>query len=520
MMSVAMTKRLISLLTVLFLTACVSTGNPWDRPSYGSQAAQSAPSPLQLPQPPMEQQPDAATPGAIQTAQQIQPPEGGQTPYDSAYHTYPPQDNTGLFDPPPYNNAATNAAYPGGNAQQAPRPAAVNAAPALPPVKVGLLVPLSGPHADLGEALLQAAQLALFDSRYDSLELVPRDTKGTAQGARQAAEDAVNAGAQIILGPLFADSVRAARPVASRRNISMVAFSTDWTLAGGNTYIMGFLPFAQVQRIATYARQQGLNRIAILAPNDNYGNAVISAYNSLAYRGSLPTADVVRYPVDDSDISGMIRNLTQYDSRVEVQNQQMRPLQERLKQNPNDTDAAARLAKLRENGADAAPPFDAILLPTGGEQLRSIANMLSYYDLGPGKVKRLGTGLWDDSGLAAETSLRGSWYAAPDPDTRATFEMRYNNTYGHMPPRLATLAYDATALAAVIARNSYHTHGRPVFNHAMLANPNGFAGIDGIFRFRPDGLVERGLAVLEIRDGRTKVIDPAPKTFQAAGMHR
>src|SRR5690606_31495846 len=164
--------------------------------------------------------------------------------------------------------------------------------------------------------------------------------------------------------------------------------------------------------------------------------------------------------------------------------------------------------------ADTAgePPFDAVLLPVGGDQARSLANLLSFYDLGPKAVKRLGTGLWDDPGLATEPALEGAWFAAPSPDLRKGFESRYRDLYGSRPPRLASLAYDATALAAVLAKNSYNRTGRVSFDREAIVNPNGFAGIDGIFRFRPDGLVERGMAVLEFRNGGIEVIDPAPNT--------
>lgn len=403
--------------------------------------------------------------------------------------------------------------YSGQN-QTAGQPAGFAAAPSLPPVKVALLLPLSGQHADLGQAMLQSAQLALFDMGYDAFELMPRDTRGTPQGAAQAAQSVVNDGAQLVLGPLFASEVSAAKPITSRYNINMIAFSTDWSLAGGNTYIMGFLPFAQVQRVAEYAITNGLDDIGILAPNTDYGNAVIAAYNSLTYRAGLGTADVARFIPDSSDNSGIIRSFTTYDERVQALEELKMPLQARLEQNPDDKKAGRELDKLEKMNTWGEAPFNAVLLPVGGDQARSVANMLSFYDLGPAEVKRLGTGLWDDRGLATEPALEGAWFAAPSPDLRRDFERRYRDLYGSRAPRLATLTYDATALAAVLAKSSYYQRGRPSFERQALVNPNGYSGIDGIFRFRPDGLIERGLAVLEFRGGNIRVIDPAPSTFQ------
>lgn len=358
--------------------------------------------------------------------------------------------------------------------------------PTAPKVKVALLVPLSGNSADVGEALTNAAQLALFDVGADTFELMPRDTKGTASGAYAAAESAIAEGAQLILGPLFAEEVRAVTPLATAANINMIAFTTDWKQAGGNTYVMGFVPFGQVQRVISYAAQKGLRNIGVIAPQTEYGNAVISAYSAHAPKVGLVTVDSLRFRPGDTGLSPAIQKFARFDTRKQP------------------------------DGRFAPAPFDAVFMPTGGSDAHTIASLLSYYELDPKAIKRLGTGLWDDGSMARETNLDGGWFAAPDPKARVTFDSKYRDAYGMTPPRLASLGYDATALAAVLARTGIQKTGMPSFDRAAITNPNGFAGIDGIFRFRPDGLAERGLAILELRHGQAVVIDPAPRTFQGA----
>ena len=153
-------------------------------------------------------------------------------------------------------------------------------------------------------------------------------------------------------------------------------------------------------------------------------------------------------------------------------------------------------------------------MPVGGEKALSIANLLSYYDMPPNTVRRLGTGLLDDASLANEPGLKGAWFAAPSPRLRQKFEQRYRQNFGTKPPRLSSLAYDATALAAILARRGLKANGQPAFDQTSISNANGFSGIDGIFRFRSDGTAERGLAILEFKRGKIVVIDEAPKTFQ------
>ena len=343
-------------------------------------------------------------------------------------------------------------------------PAPVRPAPvAGPTVKVALLLPLSGKNAALGQAMLQAAQLAMFDIGNAGFTLLPEDTRASPEGASAAAEAALNDGAQLILGPLFSSEVKAVKPIAASHNVNVVAFSTDWTQGGGNAFVIGFLPFSQVQRVVAYASAKGYHRIGLIAPDSEYGNAVGSYFQSVAAKYNVQAGPV------------------------------------------------ARLSATGSIGAAFAPgSADAVLFAVGGAQASAAAAQLTRAGLPPAPVKRLGTGLWDDSvALDADPNLQGAWYAAPAAGGRRAFEAKYLQTYGQSPPRLVTLAYDATALAAVLARSG---NG---FDRAALTNPNGFAGIDGIFRFRNDGLVDRGMAVMQIGQGTATVADPAPATFQA-----
>jgi branched-chain amino acid transport system substrate-binding protein len=251
----------------------------------------------------------------------------------------------------------------------------------------------------------------------------------------------------------------------------VLAFSTSTQLAGDGTYLMGFLPRQEIVRVTEFAHAKGANRFAVLAPRTPYGEVAV---------------DALRAAVDAQHAS--LGRVDFYDP------------------------AAPDLTASAKSFAAAAHDADAVLLPEGGARLKALAPLLPYYDIDPEKVHFLGTGLWDDPTIAGEPALDGGWYAAPPPAARADFEKRFRDLYRHPPPRLATLAYDATALAAVLA----HGDKGADFSAAALTNPSGFAGVDGIFRLHADGLIERGLAVLEVQKGGDKVVDPAPETFQPA----
>ena len=326
-------------------------------------------------------------------------------------------------------------------------------------ISVALLLPLSGKHAALGQAMLNAAQMAVFDLASANFELMPRDTRGTPEGAVAAARDAVASGAQLLIGPLFAADVAAVKPVAQSSGVNMMALSTDVSLGESGAWVMGFAPAPQVERVITYARRQGLYRFAAIIPKTPYGAIVRDAFEKTAQE--LGTSR------------------TMLDNPAEL---------------------TARLAK--------GESFDALFLPLGGNELRTVAAQLAANGFDAKRIRLLGTGLWDEAGLGQSVPLLvGGWYAASEPDARERFMASYKNAYNAEPPRLATLAYDATALAAVLSRRGAS------FDRVSLANANGFAGMDGLFRLTPQGTAERGLAVNEITPTGSRVIDPAPSTF-------
>lgn len=352
------------------------------------------------------------------------------------------------------------------------------------PAKVALLVPLSGEDAPLGRALLDAAQLALFESNGSAISLVPRDTAGTAAGAAGAARSAIADGARLILGPLLAPDVAAVKPVAQAAHVNMIAFSTVTSLAGGNTFLMGFLPREEILREIRYARERGLDRFAALVPSSSYGHLVADALREAVTSSGATVTRVVFYP-------------------------------------PNGS-AAAAVAQLTGNEAPLLSPvrtqsspsrFDALLLPEGGPMLARLAARLKSAGLVRPKVQLLGSGLWDTPGIGKVPGLAGGWFAISPPHLRQGFDQRFQATYGHQPPRLASLGFDAAALAAVLAGSE----GGAPFSRDAILNPSGFTGIDGLFRFTADGLVQRGLAVVEVEPGGNVVVSPAPQSFQNLG---
>lgn len=372
--------------------------------------------------------------------------------------------------------------------------------PASDSIRVALLLPLSGANERIGNAMLGAAQLALFDFAPDNFEIIVRDTKGTPDGAASAARLAIGDGAQAIIGPLLSSSISAVAPQARAAHVPVIGFSSDRRVVGNGIYTMGFFPEDEIRRVIQYALARGHMNFALLAPDDPYGAAVAAALDRVtSEHGAFVVAHEL-YDPSTSDFSKIVRRVANYDLRhnalVELQNQYV---------GLDDDVSKGELERLKKLQTIGDPPFDALLVADGGKRLIEVAALLPFYDVDPAKVKILGTGLWDEPSLGAEPALLNGWFAAPDPSKRKEFFDKYKRVFSTPPHRLTTLAYDALAVAIVLAQENQNP-----FSDERITQSGGFIGRDGVFRFKADGLVERGLAVLRVGKKDPITISPAP----------
>jgi ABC-type branched-subunit amino acid transport system substrate-binding protein len=347
-------------------------------------------------------------------------------------------------------------------------------------LKVALLLPVtaSGSTPAIAKALKQAAELALFDFDNPNVTLIPKDTKGTPDGARLAAESALQDGAELIIGPLFAQEVAAAAPVARQGGVPVIAFSSDEKVAGNGVYLLSFLAGRDVPRIVSFALARGKRNFAELIPQSAYGRIAETAFAKAVSAGGGQAEVRATFP-------------------------------------PGESGAMVGPVRQVANAIKSGQRVDALFLPAGREDLPDIAPLLASEGAANGQVQMIGTGQWDYPNIGSERALIGGWYAAPDPKGWSGFVEKYAKTYGAPPPRIASIAYDAVSLAVSLSPNPPGQR----YTTAQLTRPSGFTGIDGLFRLLYDGTSERGLAILEVREGGPRVIDPAPSSFATASSY-
>ncbi|MCX7932248.1 MAG: penicillin-binding protein activator [Rhodovarius sp.] len=326
--------------------------------------------------------------------------------------------------------------------------------------RVGLLLPLSGANAALGHAMLNAAQLALFDQQDPRVEFLPRDTRSSGAGAAEAAREVLAEGASVLVGPLTLAETQAAAQLARGAGVPMLAFTTDETLAGNGVWTLGLGPLQAGRRLAELARNAGARRIALLVPEGEFGRRLAAGLRAGLAAPGQPAPLLVR----------SIRN-----------------------------DPAEALREIAQLAAGPEGP-DTLIIGAEGALARQIAQALPAAGF-TRPIRLIGNHLWaGDATLLAEPALAGALFPGPDPEARAPFDARYREAFGEEPARLAGTAYDAAALAARAARAG----GR------ALPVGEAFQGADGPIRLDAQGLLARGLAIFRIEGGRAVLVEPAP----------
>jgi ABC-type branched-subunit amino acid transport system substrate-binding protein len=348
------------------------------------------------------------------------------------------------------------------------------------PVPVALLVP--GGSGQSGDAVLarsieNAARLAVADLGDVRIDLRVYQTGGQPQRAAALAQQAVADGAKIILGPVFAQEANAAGAAVAARGINVLSFSNNTDIAGGNVFVLGSTFQNTADRLVGYAARQGQRRIMIVHDRNTAGEVGRDAISRAAASRGATISATASYEFSQEGVVQAVPGIASAAQSTGTQ---------AMFFTADSAGALPLLTQLlRENGLDRAT------------------------------VRFLGLTRWDiPQAILAMPGVQGGWFALPDPTLYDRFQSRYAAAYGEPPHPIGALAYDGIAAIGALVKAG----NADALTAAALTQNAGFVGTGGIFRLRPDGTNERGLAVAEVRNNQVVVIDPAPRSFAGAGF--
>jgi hypothetical protein len=347
-------------------------------------------------------------------------------------------------------------------------------------VPVALLLPgASGGSGDavLARSLQQAAQLAIADLDGVRIDLRVYNTAGDSAGAAQAATQAVDEGAKIILGPVFAEAANAAGVAVAGRGVNVLSFSNNTDIAGGNVFVLGPTFQNTANRLVGYAAGQGKRSIMVVHDDTTAGLLGQRAIESAIARSSASMAGSASYAFSQQGVVAAVPGI---------------------------------VSQIRNSGADAV-----FFTADSAGALPLLTQLLPEAGINSETTRFIGLTRWDiPTATLSLPGVQGGWFALPDPGLTQQFEARYFAAYGEAPHPIAGLAYDGIAAIGALVKSG----NAGALTGSALTQGSGFAGVNGVFRLRPDGTNERGLAVAQIRNNQVVVIDPAPRSFGGAGF--
>lgn len=381
------------------------------------------------------------------------------------------------------------------------------------PLKIALLLPTSGEYAEVGQHLLRSAQLSLFDSNNENLLLYPLDTKSTPEGAQQAIKKAISQNVDIAIGPLLSSSVDAIVPYMEA-NMIMFPFSSNMSVAGKRVFLNSFNPQEQARAIAKKAVDLGRKSFAALIPTTPYGQMVFQTFQHEIRSLTGKEIKYAFYDPEKIDISPQLDMITNMEESTRIYQKELKKLEKDFTSlgNAMDDDKLTRLEKMRKSKPQPVIDFDALFIPSKGEDLPLIASQLAFFDIDANDVLLLGTSAWNNKGVLKNRGeyLKNSLFPTLSEKRTTIFGDRYFKSYGETPHMFSTFAYDSINILS----DFHKLHGNKVNRlPKYLTREFGFNGLNGAFRFNSKGIPERQYAFKAIKRNKLKTIIPAAKVM-------
>ena len=362
----------------------------------------------------------------------------------------------------------------GGGPDQGPQTLLTGKTFGTGPVRVALLLPLSGDPSlsAVGTSMANSSELAMAfvqanPNLGDNITVVVKDTGATAAGAAQAATQAVSEGASLILGPLRADQVTAVGQVAKTAGISVIGFSNNSGAASPGVFLLNVLPESEVKRSMSYVKKLGKKAVAGIFPTSDFGRIQEGAFRQAMSELGMNAVAVYSFK-------------SEAEARTVI----------------------TQVIPLLQSGQ-----IDTLFIPDRATA-PSLANLLQEGGIAPGGVQLVGSGDWNgDPSIANTTTLAGAIFPAPDQSGLNALTTEYQAKFGTAPHPFATLAYTAT----ILANAKSLANGTPRYDRGLLTASAGFNGRDGVFRFLPDGRSEFALSIRQVTIGGSSIAEDAPK---------
>ena len=365
--------------------------------------------------------------------------------------------------------------------------------------KVGVMLPLTGEKKNIGENILNALELALFQDKDSRIELVIKDTVADPKTTFEIFNELLDQGIDTFVGPLFSSSLLAIEEFALSKNINLFALTNNVNLAKKGVHVFGIYPHEQAETIVKFSLQQGANKTALLLPNNPYGYLLLETI-----KDTLMDFDkeLIRVEFFDDNIDSQVSAAKKISAGFDIYEKQFKTLKENQLENqlPFDTEEL-------DSQINMDIPFDTIFIGASGQSLTILASQLQYNSVDKAKVSFIGLSSWEDTTILREPALDGGFFATTSDKYKAKIKKIYKKTFKKEMNNISMIAYDIVALLNTVTKENN------TLNTALLFNKEGYIGLRGLFRITEIGRVERVFQIKKITNKKFVTVKSEPKAF-------
>ena len=360
-------------------------------------------------------------------------------------------------------------------------------------IKVGVMLPLSGEHSEIGNLILNAIEMAVFQTEENKLELHIKDTEAKSDKAKKVLSELIDEGVKVVIGPLFSKSLAAIQSEVASKNINIFALTNNINLRNKGIWIFGVDPQAQTEKVLRYALEKGSKNIAALLPQNAYGLLLFDTITSFTQANLMK-----------------IEKIEFYNFSLESQRETAQKISEGFK------DYKLYLDKIKEQDNEEEKvnevlfmekPFDSVFIAAAGQNLTVLSSQLQYNNVDPKIVQYLGISSWEDSSILNEPALEGGVFVTTSEMYQKKIKLIYKNSFNKEMPKIAMIAYDIVALLGSL--NNLGSN----FNIYDLVNDEGYIGLRGLFRLKKNGVVERAFQLKKIKNKKFTILKKANSQF-------
>ena len=341
-------------------------------------------------------------------------------------------------------------------------------------IKIGLIVPLSGIHSQLGNSIIKSVRLAVNKINDDRIEIIPKDTKSNPINTLRSSKELYELGVRIVIGPVFNES---SKYLDELKDMTFISLTNKIYGNHSNVISAGINAISQINTINKFRKINNLERSIVLVPNTDYKKEINLAID----KSNIKLKEKFYYDTDPTLLTAQIEKLTRYPQRKQNLEDEITRLENSLDQNKEK-----KIEKLKKKDTLGGINFDSVIIADFDESLKSVATSLLYTDVSSKRITYICLNQWFDKTLLKETSLQPIYFPSINKKNYEEFTIEYKDNYNDYPNQISFLSYDLVGLVYyLIYKNDFN------IDEKIFYKKNKFKGKIGIFEINKNNITHQ-----------------------------